>query len=142
MSEVSAKKDFKTIDILEGETPDDINQKCLNLCKDYLDGIWSELEVKDIVVHRISGGFSNMLFHCSAEGTGITPTGDEPIDVVIRLYGEKHFTNGYEGRLNRHNDSMVSLLMSERGLSPKIYGCSPEGQILEFIKVSSLRRVQ
>jgi len=126
--------DFEKVEILRGETPEDIIQKCFVLCKDYLGGIWAKISVENIELERISGGFSNQIYHC-ALSQSVEPNGDEPREVVLRFYGEKQSNFDYESN-NRLNDAIISVLMSKHNLGPKIYGIFPGGEIQQYCKVS------
>jgi hypothetical protein len=126
--------DFEKMEILRGETPKDIKQKCFNLCKDYLGGNWLKLSIDEIEVKRLSGGFTNQLYYC-AISKPLNPIGDEHQEVAIRFYGEKHFNNlDCEGN-ERLTDVIIALLVSEYNLGPKIYGLFKTGQIQAYYKV-------
>jgi choline/ethanolamine kinase len=126
--------DFEKVEILRGETPEDIIQKCLVLCKDYLGGIWAKISVENIELQRITGGFSNQIYHCALKQS-VEPIGDEPREVALRFYGEKQSNLDCETN-NRINDAIISVLMSEHNLGPKIYGIFPDGEIQQYCKVS------
>jgi hypothetical protein len=126
--------DFDNIELLRGETPKDIKQKCFDLCKDYLGGNWLKLSIDEIEVKRLSGGFTNQLYYC-AISKPLKPIDDEPQEVAIRFYGEKHFNNlDYEGN-ERLTDVIIALLVSEHNLGPKIFGLFESGQIQHYYKV-------
>ena len=118
---------------LKGATPEDIQNRAHQLCGEYLGGAWTEITVDQLVLTRISGGFTNQLYYCSLpEGT--TPIGDEPKEVALRLYGHKLFGT-WDHANERFSDTVVSVMMSEKGLGPKIYGVFPDGEIQKYYKV-------
>lgn len=121
--------------ILKGATPEDIQRRAHQLCSEYLGGAWTEINVDQLVLTRISGGFTNQLYYCSLPD-GMSPTGDEPKEVVLRIYGPKHFGT-WDHANERFSDTVVSVLMSEKGLGPKIYGIFPDGEIQKYYKVRS-----
>ncbi|XP_054157361.1 choline/ethanolamine kinase-like, partial [Oppia nitens] len=125
MSSNFYETDLRTIKPLIGRTSDDIQQRCHYLCANYLNGIWSVTKPEDIVIERISGGMSNQLYHCTLPGHKVI--NDEPNEVVVRLYKENIASD-------RHNDTVIGLLMSEYGLGPKIHGSFPEGVIQQYIQ--------
>ncbi len=119
-------------DMIKGETPEDIRDKCFKLCAEYLGGSWNEITVEQIIVRRISGGYTNQLYYCGLP-EGISPIEDEPKEVAIKLYGKKWIT-GIE-KNERMSDMVVVLLASEYHLGPKIYGLFNEGEIEEYVEV-------
>ena len=125
--------DFDKIELIRGETPTDIKEKCLNLCKDYLSGNWTQQTIDTIEVRRVTGGLVNQLYYC-----GITqPNNDEsvPQEVAVRLYGENLLGSEDKGRIR---DAVISLTFSQNNLGPKIYGLFESGQMQKFYKVSLL----
>ena len=116
------------------ETPEDIKEKCLKLCQDYLFGNWRRQTLDTIEVRRISGGLTNQLYYCSI----IEKTAEEdvPQEVVIRLYGRKYFDSCENDGYERLSDVVIGLMVSETNLGTKIYGVFEEGQIQKFYKVS------
>ncbi|CAG2117578.1 unnamed protein product, partial [Medioppia subpectinata] len=117
-------------EILRGETPEDINQKCLDVCHRYMDGIWRDITADQLSVSRISGGFTNLTFRCSLTG-GAEPVADEPRDVFVRFYGPKWIPETEADE--RLSDVIVNLLASEHDLGPKIYGIFSDGMIGQYI---------
>jgi len=127
--------DLSKLEILRGVTPDDIKQKCFDLCKDFIGRVWLKVNIDDIEVKRLSGGFTNQLYYC-AISKPMQPNGDEIQEVAIRLYGRKYFNNlNCEGN-ERLTDVIIALLVSEYKLGPKIYGLFESGQIQHYYKVS------
>ncbi|CAG2100037.1 unnamed protein product [Medioppia subpectinata] len=112
--------DLSQIDLIRGETPIDITEKCLQLCKEYLSDVWTQQTVDTIEVRRISGGLTNQLYYCgikSADGVSTTV----PREVAVRLYGPKYFNN--DGLADeRLTDIIIGLMVSRNGLGPRVYG--------------------
>ena len=131
--------------LIRGETPEDIKERCLQLCRDYLAHNWIQQTVDSIQVRRITGGLSNQLYYCGVNEPSLTSTA--PQEVAIRLYGNKLYNNmtgDANEKLNdrsseRLSDVITSLMLSETQLGPKIYGLFEDGQIQHYYQV--LRRV-
>ncbi|CAG2183826.1 unnamed protein product, partial [Oppiella nova] len=83
-------------------------------------------------VQRISGGLTNQLYFCGIKNK--SNESDVPQEVAIRLYGPK--TMGVvdcEGN-ERLTDVIISLIVSDNKLGPKVYGIFPTGQIQHYYK--------
>ena len=126
---------FDKVEMLRGITPENLNEKCLELCQNYLGGIWLKQTVDTIQVKRLSGGLTNQMYYCGlndqANAEGV------PHEVVVRFYGSKHW-NYEEGANERLPDVIINLMLSENNLGPKIYGIFENGEIQGFYKVSHL----
>ena len=122
--------DFSQLELIRGETPPDINEKCLQLCKDYLSGNWSQQTVDTIVVKRITGGMVSQLYYCGIKEPDNNE--DVPQEVAIKLYG-KNSSESFES--SRIRDVVIALVFSEKNIGPKIYGLFEEGQIQKYYKV-------
>ena len=125
--------DFNKLDLILGDTPEDINNKCLQLCKDYLSGNWTQQTLDTIEVRRVSGGLTNQLYYCGIKNP--LNKSDVPQEVAIRLYGPKHFNKGENPGNERLTDTIISIMISENKLGPKIYGLFESGQIQQFYHV-------
>ena len=126
--------DFDKIDLLKGETPADIKERCLKMCQDYLTGNWIQQTLDTIEVTRVSGGLTNQLYYCAI----INKCEKEavPQEVAIRLYGHKYYDSCDNENNERLSDVIIGLMVSEKDLGPKIYGIFEEGQIQQFYKVN------
>jgi Choline/ethanolamine kinase len=51
--------------------------------------------------------------------------------VLLRMYGQLH-----DGNDLKITDSVITMLLSERNLGPKLYGIFPGGRLEEYIPVS------
>jgi len=78
-----------------------------------------------------SGGLSNFLYYCSLPATH-TPLNGEPSQVLLRMYGQ--LLDGNDAKVT---DSVITMLLSERKLGPKLYGIFPGGRLEEYIPVSN-----
>ncbi|CAG2177472.1 unnamed protein product, partial [Oppiella nova] len=123
---------------IRGQTPHDIKERCLQLCRDYLAHNWIQQTVDSIQVRRITGGLTNQLYYCGVNEPSLTSTA--PQEVAIRLYGNKLYNN-MTGDANetlndrsseRLSDVITSLMLSETQLGPKIYGLFEDGQIQHY----------
>jgi hypothetical protein len=122
--------------IIRGKTPENIKQQCLQLCADYLSGQWIHISREQLVFKRITGGFTNQLYFCSLP-YDMKPISNEPKQVVIKFYGEKHFKTNDEtlDDRQRFTDGIIGLTVANNKLGPDIYGLFPSGQIMDFIEV-------
>ncbi|CAG2180473.1 unnamed protein product, partial [Oppiella nova] len=95
-------------------------------------GVWARVPMSAIQVSRIYGGQSNQMYRCRLVDS-VRVEGDEPRDVVIKLYGDKYFNTECAGS-DRHNDAILASIMSEHGLGPRIYQSWASGEIQPFLK--------
>ncbi|XP_054157313.1 choline/ethanolamine kinase-like [Oppia nitens] len=122
---------MRLIEIIRGETPADINDKCLQLCKDYLAGDWLNQTLDTIEVTRISGGYCNQLYRCAISNPKNL---DEPHEVAVRLYQSKWFNKENSGGFERLNDIVITVFISQHKLGPKVLGLFDGGEIQLFYK--------
>ena len=104
--------DFSKIEWQRGKTPEDIKQKCFQLCKDYLGGIWLQLSIEEFEIKRLSGGLTNQLYYCAINEDKQISDAKEPQEVAVRLYESKHFNNYEEGVNERLTDTIIALMVS------------------------------
>ncbi|KAJ6215424.1 hypothetical protein RDWZM_009924 [Blomia tropicalis] len=136
-------------ELIRGNTPTGIEQRCLELCKSYIGGRWSLAKsVNDLKIERISGGFTNQLFHVQLDlkdntemvNVPVSVYGkNEPTDVAIKFYLEKHMKNYNPSDTERLNDTIILTIMSQLDLGPKIYGIFNDGFIQGFYKHEQFR---
>ncbi|CAG2178827.1 unnamed protein product, partial [Oppiella nova] len=131
--------DFMKVEWQRGRTPSDIKDICLQLCSDYLGGVWPQVSIDDIQVKRLSGGLTNQLYYCALNEDLRNSDTTEPQEVVLRLYEAKHFNNMDNEGNERLSDTIISVLVSEYNLGPKIYGLFESGQILKYYKHKPFR---
>ena len=125
--------DLNNVELIKGETPEDINDKCLKLCQDYLAGDWIEQTIDTIQVKRVSGGMTNQLYHCAITTPNLSSK--TPQEVAIRLYGTKFWEpTGTEGN-ERLPDVIICTMVSQNKLGPHVYGMFEGGQILKYYTV-------
>ncbi|XP_054157315.1 uncharacterized protein LOC128955668 [Oppia nitens] len=123
--------DLDKIDLVRGETPIDINDQCLQLCKDYLSGEWIQQTVDTITVTRITGGLTNQIYYCGINEPN--PTSKVPQEVAVKLYGKKFIKNSSDN-YERLPDVIIDLMISENQLGPKVYAIFEHGQIIKYYK--------
>ncbi|XP_054157310.1 choline/ethanolamine kinase-like [Oppia nitens] len=118
--------------LMRGKTPEDIKEQCLQLCQDYIAGDWIRQTVETIEVKRITGGLTNQLYKCSI----ITPEANTTVPnvVAIRIYGMKWTKNHVYEHNERLSDIIISVMVSEKMLGPKIFGIFNGGEITAFYK--------
>ncbi|XP_034233872.1 choline/ethanolamine kinase isoform X3 [Thrips palmi] len=118
----------------------EMREMASRICRDYLHGAWKQVSSHDIVLKRISGGLSNWLYHVSLPGGEQALRGNEPSQVLLRLYGELHGgEHGVEGLIT---ESVIFTLLSERRLGPCLHGVFPGGRIEEYIPARSLKTAE
>ena len=126
-------EDISKSDWIRGVTPEDIKERCLQLCSDYLGSVWTNLSVDQIVVNRLTGGLTNQLYYCGIDDKQRDGNEEHVWEVAVRLYGPKHFNN--EDKNERLSDIIIGLILSEQNLGPKLYGLFENGEIIKFYKV-------
>lgn len=137
-------KELNLEKMIRGQTPAGIETRCLELCRSFIGGAWNEAKgVEEISVKRISGGFTNQLYHVrlnrSSDQTEDN-NADCPTEVAIKLYQAKHMKNYHSDDSERLNDVIILSMVSELGISPKVYGIFQDGFIQEFIKVIMVQK--
>jgi choline/ethanolamine kinase len=81
-----------------------------------------------------SGGLSNYLYACSIDATRFKQIDQEPNKILLRLYGENNNKNSSV----LLKDVVVSAMMSDNQLGPKLYGIFPSGRLEQFINANSM----
>ena len=122
-----------------GQTPDDIGQRCLTLCQDYLSGVWLTQTIDNITVERLTGGMLNLLYYCAINSSSVVEVGEYvPREVVIKFIEKNPFLDesDEEEKERLLNQMIVSLMVSENGLGPKVYGIFDGGIIYKYYNVS------
>ncbi|CAG2100036.1 unnamed protein product [Medioppia subpectinata] len=125
--------DIDHVDFTRGDTPVDIADRCLQLCKQYLSGVWTQQTVDTIEVKRITAGMTNQLYYCGIKRGADEVSTPVPREVAVRLYGQKYYNNG-DTENERLTDIVVGLMVSRNGLGPRVYGMFTGGQILAYYK--------
>ncbi|XP_054165667.1 choline kinase alpha-like [Oppia nitens] len=128
--------DFNKLKIIRDKTPDNINDRCLQLCKAYLSDQWCRQTIDSIVVNKLTGGLTNQIYHCSIKSP---ETGSVvPQEVAIRFYGKKYVSFDDSNRTGSNNerisDVVTALMVSRMSLGPKIYGMFSGGEIQAYYK--------
>uniref|UniRef100_A0A4W4H396 ethanolamine kinase n=1 Tax=Electrophorus electricus TaxID=8005 RepID=A0A4W4H396_ELEEL len=112
-------------------------------CKEFLHGAWKSIDEDDFQITVIRGGLSNSLFLCALpEEAGV---GDEPRNVLLRLYGAILQMSCNKGESRQSNkidfqgaeamvlESVMFAILAERQLGPKLYGIFPQGRLEQYI---------
>lgn len=124
---------------VRGETPADIEQRCLTLCQDYIGGAWTAVKsTTEITVTRITGGLTNQLYRVKLNNAKFDDESTQPTeetDVAVKLYQKKHVSVGDDGLSDRLNDIIVLTLTSQTKIGPRVLGIFNEGNIQVFHKV-------
>lgn len=133
-------------ELVRGNKMADTEDRCLRLCQSYIGGSWLNAQtVADILVTRVSGGFTNQLYRIRlkkhVERAPVNPVyGDaEPSEVVIKLYMSKHIANFASDEAERFNDQIILTLVSQLGLGPKVYGIFEDGFIQAYLPHEQFR---
>ncbi|KAJ8396657.1 hypothetical protein AAFF_G00014950 [Aldrovandia affinis] len=148
-------------DVIRPEEPDQhIKRKAYLWCKEFLHGAWKTLNEEDFQISIIRGGLSNMLFLCALP-EDLRGVGDEPRNVLLRLYGailqgfrkrggalehscshmscnkgeprESNKENLFQGAEALVLESVMFAILAERELGPKLYGIFPQGRLEQFV---------
>lgn len=121
---------------VRGETPADIEQRCLTLCRDYIAGVWKDVKsTKEITVTRITGGLTNQLYRVKLNDAQVCSESKVPTDVAVKLYQKKHVSVGDDGLGDHLNDIIVLTLTSQTGIGPRVLGIFNEGNIQVYHEV-------
>lgn len=104
------------------------------LCQEYLGGIWKRIDIKDFEITKPNGGLSNHLYKCEIKNLEIQPIRNEPRKIFVRLYGENHQINSAAIL----KDIIVSTILSDFKIGPKLYGIFPQGRLEELIDASPM----
>ncbi|XP_027710200.1 choline/ethanolamine kinase [Vombatus ursinus] len=102
-------------------------------CREFLGGAWRRVRPEELHMSRVSGGLSNLLFRCSLP-KDIPLVGDEPRDVLLRVYGA--ILQGVDSLVL---ESVMFAILAERHLGPQLYGVFPEGRLEQFVSSRPLR---
>ncbi|XP_046382593.1 choline/ethanolamine kinase-like [Ischnura elegans] len=136
--------------------PSDIRARAYQLCREYLHGAWRKISPEELIVRKVSGGLSNLLYYCAlpesysraererrssgGRSCGIRSR-SEPSAVLLRLYGQT--TGGgsvgdkaIEGLIT---ESVIFALLSESQRGPCLFGVFPGGRLEEYIPARPLR---
>ncbi|XP_036390692.1 choline kinase alpha [Megalops cyprinoides] len=133
-------------DVIRPEEPDQqTKRKAYLWCKEFLHGVWKTLSEEDFQISIIRGGLSNMLFLCALPES-LESVGDEPRNVLLRLYGailQMSCNKGEPRQSNKENqfqgteamvlESVMFAILAERELGPKLYGIFPQGRLEQFV---------
>ncbi|XP_054157292.1 choline kinase A2-like [Oppia nitens] len=123
-----------TLHLERGRNVDNYKEKCHQLCQQYLGGVWLDTTVEDMKIRRLSGGLTNQIYYCGIDEK-LSTTGDGvPHEVVVLYYQDKHFKEN-----ERLSDTVISVMMSDNNLGPKLCGVFPGGQIQKFYKNKNFR---
>lgn len=106
----------------------------LNLCKDYLFGIWKQINIDDFDIYRPNGGVSNYLFKCELTNPNLKLKSNEPSKIFVRIYGENH----HKDVPNMIKDIVIQSTMSDFKFGPKLHAIFPSGRLEEFIEARPL----
>uniref|UniRef100_A0A671MFG7 ethanolamine kinase n=1 Tax=Sinocyclocheilus anshuiensis TaxID=1608454 RepID=A0A671MFG7_9TELE len=133
-------------DIIRPDEPDhQTKHKAYLWCKEFLHGAWKSIDEDDFQISIIRGGLSNKLFLCALPEKQPS-IGDEPQNVLLRLYGEilqMSCNKGDSRQSNKENhfqgadamvlESVMFAILAERELGPKLYGIFPQGRLEQFV---------
>uniref|UniRef100_A0A673JSR1 Ethanolamine kinase n=1 Tax=Sinocyclocheilus rhinocerous TaxID=307959 RepID=A0A673JSR1_9TELE len=133
-------------DIIRPDVPDNqTKHKAYLWCKEFLHGAWKSIDEDDFQISIIRGGLSNKLFLCALPEKQPS-IGDEPRNVLLRLYGQilqMSCNKGDSRQSNTENDfqgadamvleSVMFAILAERELGPKLYGIFPQGRLEQFV---------
>ncbi len=104
------------------------------LCQEYLGGIWKQISIDDFEINKPNGGLSNHLFKCEINSFELQAVNNEPTKIFVRLYGECQ-KNSPSSTIK---DIIVSTILSDFSMGPKLYGIFPSGRLEELIEASPM----
>ncbi|XP_053320930.1 choline/ethanolamine kinase [Spea bombifrons] len=104
-----------------------LHMRAYTLCREYLRGVWRDIEPDQMRVSVVSGGLSNLLYKCSLVDSVRTQS-TEPRQVLLRLYGA--ILQGVDSLVQ---ESVMFAILAERSLGPRLYGVFPQGRLEEYI---------
>ncbi|XP_052008118.1 choline kinase alpha [Xyrauchen texanus] len=132
-------------DIIRLDEPDhQTKHNAYQWCKEFLHGGWKAIDEDDFQISIIRGGLSNKLFLCALPEKQPS-LGDEPRNVLLRLYGEilqmscnkgdsrQSNTDHFQGADAMVLESVMFAILAERELGPKLYGIFPQGRLEQFV---------
>ena len=123
-----------------GETPEDIKEKLLKLCQDYLGGVWLRQTTDSITVRRLTGGLMNQLYYCAIHDSEGKEANDSevPEEVAVKLTQKKTFLEESESEERKRLmiEKIVTLMVSENELGAKVFGIFEGGVITKYYRVS------
>lgn len=142
-------------DIIQLDEADlDTKRKAYLWCKEFLHGAWKSVSEEDFQISIIRGGLSNKLFLCALPD-GVSCVGEEPRNVLLRLYGailqmscnkgEPHQSNkeiNSQGAEAMVLESVMFAILAERELGPKLYGIFPQGRLEQYIPSRKLETIE
>lgn len=111
----------------------DAERRAYQWCREYLGGAWRQVLPEELRVHPVSGGLSNLLFRCALPDH-LPSVGDEPREVLLRLYGA--ILQGVDSLVL---ESVMFAILAERSLGPQLYGVFPEGRLEQYIPSRPLK---
>ncbi|CAG2111409.1 unnamed protein product, partial [Medioppia subpectinata] len=95
---------------------------------EYKFGKWANVGEEDLIIRHNSDGFINKIYYCFLpEDSNYAKSNDNK--VVLRC----HDHNEWQAFISEKNVLTISLLLSAKGLAPKVLGVFDTGIILEFI---------
>ncbi|XP_063053537.1 choline kinase alpha [Engraulis encrasicolus] len=144
--EVQADAENDCKDVIRQDEPDQqTKHKAFLWCREFLHGAWKSLTEDAFKITIIRGGLSNMLFLCALP-EHIPSVGDEPRNVLLRIYGailQMSCNKGEPGQSNKENhfqgaeamvlESVMFAILAERELGPRLYGIFPQGRLEQFV---------
>ncbi|VDK68318.1 unnamed protein product [Litomosoides sigmodontis] len=95
------------------------------LCASYLGGVWTNVPHEHIDITLQRGGFNNKIFTVELPSS-MKVQGDEPQKAILRIYG--NLGEGYE-----LPEGIISAILAERSLGPRLLGIFPGGRFEEYI---------
>ncbi|KAL7668562.1 hypothetical protein ACOME3_009259 [Neoechinorhynchus agilis] len=115
-----------------------LRRKALSICREYLGGSWQFIRDDEFDFSRVTGGLSNYIFKCSLQNND--PRGDQeeeedsPKKVLLRVFGP-HVSDRSSEVLK---DAIVSTLLAEWKIGPKVYAVRTTCRLEEFLEGSKL----
>ncbi|KAK6048005.1 hypothetical protein COOONC_14493 [Cooperia oncophora] len=133
-SEGSSHRFFE--DLFSKFDPTTVNNSILDaareLCAEYLGGAWSTIDNTQIVLKKLSGGLTNLVFLCELSPDVVTLM-CEPRSVLLRIQTQSD-------SLQLMREIAVFISLSAHGYGPNLLAVFPGGRIEEFIPSRTLTK--
>uniref|UniRef100_F7BD35 ethanolamine kinase n=1 Tax=Ciona intestinalis TaxID=7719 RepID=F7BD35_CIOIN len=116
----------------------DVVSRAYQLCKEYLDGPWSQISIHEFEITTLGGGLTNKLYICNLPPKYRSNDNDScyPNTVLLRLYGLILQLQDFKAQIQ---ESVVFSILAERKVGPKLYAVFPGGRLEEFLPSRTLK---
>ncbi|KAK5981555.1 Choline/ethanolamine kinase [Trichostrongylus colubriformis] len=111
---------------------DSILDAAKDLCAEYLGGAWSKIDNTQIVLKKLSGGLTNLVFLCELSHDA-TIVACEPRRILLRIQTQSD-------NLQLMREIAIFMNLNAHGYGPRLLAVFPGGRIEEFIPSRNLSK--